>query len=97
MWDINKAAFTATRQAHSRVMPCLTLELGALDTAHYGVLFYFLSFACYLSSSLLKVDPFDQPGVEAYKIQMFRMLWKNWRNRWKNKRSQFSEYDEQTS
>ena len=78
-------------------MPCLTLEIGALDTAHYGVLFYFFSFACYLSSSLLKVDPFDQPGVEAYKIQMFRMLWKNWRNRWKNKRSQFSEDDEQTS
>ena len=50
-------------------MPCLTLEIGALDTAHYGVLFYFFSFACYLSSSLLKVDPFDQPGVEAYKVK----------------------------
>lgn len=76
LWDVNKAAFSATKQAHSGVMPCLTLELGALDAAHYGALFYFFAFACYLSGSMLGVNPFDQPGVEAYKTQMFRMLGK---------------------
>lgn len=77
MWEVNKAAFAATRQAHSRVMPCLTIELDKLDAEHYGALFYFFAFACYLSGILLGVNPFDQPGVEAYKEQMFRALGKH--------------------
>ena len=75
-WEINKASFAATRAAHSKVLPCLTLEIGALDAFHYGQLFYFYSFMCYLSGSLLGVNPFDQPGVEDYKTRMFRMLGK---------------------
>lgn len=75
-WEVNKASFTATRRAHGQVLPCLTLELDVLDAYHYGQLFYFYSFMCYLSGSLLGVNPFDQPGVEAYKRWMFDALGK---------------------
>ena len=75
-WEINKASFDATREAHSQVMPCLTLEVGALDAYHYGQLFYFFAFACYLSGEILGVNPFDQPGVEAYKNRLFAALGK---------------------
>lgn len=75
-WEINKASFDATREAHSQVMPCFTLEVGALDAYHYGQLFYFFAFACYLSGEILGVNPFDQPGVEAYKNRLFAALGK---------------------
>ena len=39
-------------------------------------LFYFFQFACYLSARLLGVNPFDQPGVEAYKNNMYALLGK---------------------
>ncbi len=74
--DINQAALEATRKAHSEKLPCLTLEVGRLDAEHFGALFYFFQFVCYLSGSLLKVNPFDQPGVEAYKKIMFDALGK---------------------
>ncbi len=74
--DINRAAFEATVTAHSRKMPCILLELGALDAYHFGQLFYFFQFACYLSGEILGIEPFDQPGVEAYKGWMFKALGK---------------------
>ena len=73
-WDINKASLSATREAHAQVLPVLTLELDATDAAHWGMLFYLFAFSCYLSGSILGVNPFDQPGVEAYKQLMFRAL-----------------------
>lgn len=73
-WDINKASFAATRAAHAPTLPCPTIELDRLDAEHLGRLLYFLMFSCYLSASLLDVNPFDQPGVEAYKRLMFRTL-----------------------
>ncbi len=73
-WDINKAAFTATRSAHAEVLPCFTLEVERLDVEHLGMLFYWFAFACYASSSLLGVNPFDQDGVEDYKRLMFQTL-----------------------
>ena len=76
LWDINRAAFEATRAAHSRKLPCLTLEVDRIDAESFGELFYFFQFACYLSGRILGIDPFDQPGVEAYKEWMFTSLGK---------------------
>lgn len=75
-WDINKASFTATRAAHAEVLPVFTLEIDRIDEEHFGMLFYWFAFACYASGSLLGVNPFDQPGVEAYKRLMFEALGK---------------------
>lgn len=74
--EINRAAFQATVAAHSEKLPCGTLSVPALDEDTFGQLFYFFPFACYLSGKMLGVNPFDQPGVEAYKKQMFRILGK---------------------
>lgn len=75
-FEINKAAFNATLTAHSQKMPCLIMELDRLDAYHFGQLFYFFEFACYLSGEILGINPFDQPGVEAYKGWMFKALGK---------------------
>lgn len=75
-WEINKASFTASRAAHARTLPCPTIELDRVDEEHLGRLFYFFMFSCYLSAELLGVNPFDQPGVEAYKQLMFKTLGK---------------------
>ena len=75
-WEINKASFMATRTAHAQKLPCLTLTLDRLDMETFGELFYFYQFTCVLSSVLLGVNPFDQPGVEAYKGWMFKALGK---------------------
>ncbi len=75
-WNMNKIAYEATVAAHSERVPCMTLEIGALDAYHFGQLFYFFQFACYLSCEMMGVNPFDQPGVEAYKKKMFEFLGK---------------------
>ena len=74
--QMNKAAFTATVDAHSRVMPCNVIEVEKLGEYAFGKLFYFFMFSCYLSGLILGVNPFDQPGVEAYKQGMFKILGK---------------------
>ena len=74
--EINRAAYEATLQAHASIIPCITLSIDRLDAYHFGQLFYFFEFACYVSGSILGVDPFDQPGVEAYKTIMFQKLGK---------------------
>lgn len=75
-YEINEAAFEATRRAHRKKLPCLTIEIDELDAYHFGQLFYFFEFACYLSCKIMGVNPFNQPGVEAYKIRMFEALGK---------------------
>lgn len=75
-WNINKEAYKATVAAHSVRLPCLTLEISNLDAYHFGQLFYFFQFACYLSCKLTGVNAFNQPGVEAYKKEMFAALGK---------------------
>ena len=75
-FDINKAAFSATLTAHSQKLPCLILEIPTLDAYNFGQLFYFFQFSCYISGCLLGINPFDQPGVEAYKKWMFCALGK---------------------
>lgn len=75
-FDINKAAFKATLSAHSEKCPCLVISFPKIDEYNFGQLFYFFEFSCYVSASLLGVNPFDQEGVEAYKRQMFKALGK---------------------
>lgn len=73
--DINRKAYLGTREAHhAGGVPVLSLELERLDEAVLGGLFYFFEKAVAVSGRLLGVNPFDQPGVEAYKKAMFRLL-----------------------
>jgi len=74
--EINRVAFEATVAAHSEKFPCLILSIPAIDEETFGQLYYFYQFMCYLSAKILGVDPFNQPGVEAYKNYMFKSLGK---------------------
>ena len=74
--QVNRAACRATIAAHSSRFPCIRLNVPAIDEHSFGALFYFFQFTCYLSARILGVNPFDQPGVEAYKKEMFRELGK---------------------
>lgn len=73
--EINECAYQATVKAHSEGgVPCMIVELEKMDAQNIGELMYFYFIVCYYSSVLLGVDPFDQPGVENYKTEMFRLL-----------------------
>lgn len=77
LWQINQIARRATFTAHSqRGIPCLNLAVPCLDAYWLGQLFYYFMFTCYLSCELTGVNPFDQPGVEGYKKEMFHHLGK---------------------
>lgn len=72
---LNTTAFEATVKAHSEGgVPCLIINVPEITPYYFGQLFYYFEYACYLSASILGVDPFDQPGVEAYKEKMFSEL-----------------------
>lgn len=72
---LNKSAYEATVKAHYEGgIPVMVVNVPKLTPYYMGQLFYFFEFACYLSATILGVDPFNQPGVEAYKINMFRTL-----------------------
>lgn len=75
--EIDREAYRATALAHREGgVPNLTLRLPALNTETVGAMIYFLEKACAMSGYLLRVNPFDQPGVEAYKKHMFALLGK---------------------
>ena len=57
-------------------VPNVLIELPAIGEASVGYLIYFFEYVCGLSGHLLEVNPFDQPGVEAYKKNMFALLGK---------------------
>ena len=64
-----------TIEAHvSGDVPNLMIEIDKLDEENIGELIYFFEKACAISGNILGVDPFNQPGVEAYKKNMFRLL-----------------------
>lgn len=70
-------AMLGTRLAHvDGGVPNLVIQVEAVDAYHVGQLIYFFELACGLSGYLLGVNPFDQPGVEAYKRNMFGLLGK---------------------
>lgn len=73
-WNINQTAFEATVSAHSKKLPISIIRIDKLDAFHFGQLFYFFEFACYLSCEMMGVNPFNQPGVEEYKKKMFSIL-----------------------
>jgi glucose-6-phosphate isomerase len=74
---VNKKAFEGTLLAHTDGgVPNIVLHLPQIDEFNYGMLVYFFEKACGISGYLLGVNPFDQPGVEAYKKNMFALLGK---------------------
>jgi glucose-6-phosphate isomerase len=75
--EINDAAFEGTKKAHTDGgVPCLTIDAGVKNAETLGQLIYFFEYACGVSGYMLGVNPFDQPGVEAYKKNMFDLLGK---------------------
>ena len=77
MDEVNKKAAEGTLLAHvSGQVPNLLINLPKADAYYLGQLFYFFEKACALSGYMLGVNPFDQPGVEAYKRNMFILLGK---------------------
>ncbi len=74
---VNRTAFTATAMAHvDGGVPNIVLELEKRGAFEFGYLVYFFELACAISGYTLGVNPFDQPGVEAYKKNMFALLGK---------------------
>lgn len=74
---VNEKAYQGTMLAHTDgQVPNLILHLPKLDAYTLGYVVYFFEKACAISGYLLGVNPFDQPGVEAYKKNMFALLGK---------------------
>lgn len=74
---VNKKAFEGTMLAHTDGnVPNLIVNIPKLDEFNFGYMVYFFEKACAMSGYLLGVNPFDQPGVEAYKKNMFALLGK---------------------
>ena len=74
---VNKTAMLATLIAHNDGgVPNILLELDDRSAHTFGYLVYFFELACAVSGYILGVNPFDQPGVEAYKKNMFALLGK---------------------
>ncbi len=73
--EVNRMAEIGTILAHvDGGVPNIRLEIPRLDERTIGALIYFFEKACGISGYLLGVNPFDQPGVEAYKKNMFALL-----------------------
>ena len=74
---VNKNAMNGTILAHTDgQVPNLLIHIPEISEFYLGELFYFFEFACGVSGYLLGVNPFDQPGVESYKKNMFALLGK---------------------
>ena len=77
MSEINKKAMQGTILAHvSGGVPNILLEADAMDEENLGYIIYFFEKACAISGYMLGVNPFNQPGVEDYKVNMFALLGK---------------------
>ena len=74
---VNKSAMNGTILAHTDgKVPNLMIHIPEQNEFYLGQLFYFFEFACGVSGYILGVNPFDQPGVESYKRNMFALLGK---------------------
>lgn len=74
---VNRRAFEGTVLAHTEGgVPNIILELDKIDEENLGYMIYFFEKACAVSGYLLGVNPFNQPGVESYKSNMFALLGK---------------------
>ena len=75
MNDINATSKDGVALAHEEGgVPVIRIELPKLDAYHVGYLMMFFMKSCVISASFLEVNPFDQPGVEAYKKKMLELL-----------------------
>jgi len=75
--EINSMAEQATMIAHHEGgVPVIGISIDSLNVKSLGELMYFFEFACAIGGYLLGINPFDQPGVEAYKKNMFALLGK---------------------
>lgn len=73
--EVNRMAELGTQIAHvDGGVPNMRVTIPALNAEYIGQLLYFFELACGISGSMLGVNPFDQPGVEAYKNNMFALL-----------------------
>jgi glucose-6-phosphate isomerase len=73
--EINQKAMEGTIMAHTAGdVPNISITIPGLNELTLGSILYFFQKACAVSGYLLGVNPFDQPGVEAYKKNMFRLL-----------------------
>ena len=76
--EINEKALQGTLSAHyDGEVPSMILSIPKIDPYYFGYMVYFFMKACGISGYLLGVNPFDQPGVEAYKKNMFQLLGKD--------------------
>jgi len=74
---VDEQAYRGTLAAHEDGgVPVITVEAGQLDAKKLGELFWFFELACGISAYVLGVNPFNQPGVEYYKRNMFELLGK---------------------
>lgn len=72
---VNKQAYKATAMAHFEGgVPNMTITVPSYEAKYLGQLYYFFEKAVAMSGYLMGVNPFDQPGVEAYKTKMFALL-----------------------
>jgi len=73
--EVNHNAETGTSLAHNDGnVPIITINIPVLDEFYTGQMIFFFEMACAISGYILDVNPFDQPGVEAYKKNMFALL-----------------------
>lgn len=74
---VNEQAMKGTMLAHKQgQVPCMKVAISDQSEFSLGQLFYFFEFACGVSGHMLMVNPFNQPGVESYKKNMFELLGK---------------------
>ena len=74
---VDEQAFQGTLAAHvDGNVPVITMDMGELNARTLGEMFYFFELSCGVSAYMLGVNPFNQPGVEFYKRNMFRLLGK---------------------
>lgn len=74
---VDEKAYLGTVAAHvDGGVPVITMDVGELNDKKLGELFYFFELSCGISAYMLGVDPFNQPGVELYKRNMFHLLGK---------------------
>lgn len=77
MHEVNFEAMHGTEIAHaSGNTPSMRLSVDKIDERHIGEMIYFFEFVCGISAYMSSVNPFDQPGVESYKNNMFALLGK---------------------
>ena len=73
--DLNAKVVAAVRIAHVEGgIPVLNISVPSFDEKGFGELIYFFELACAVSAKLIGVNPFDQPGVEAYKLELRKLL-----------------------